>query len=272
MIKIIDLDSLFDKFITDYVYENVGKINPEEIEDKIPEFYTAFGDKNLQELDGFTPNTYYLQFDVQTLLGALKSHIENDVSVSDFLCEAILKSEGVNAQIIKTLYQENSEEFVLYLLNMLNDTNGKIPYERLIEFISYDYSSPIKELSTEILSQAVNDCLDSVIDAYNNASIEVRAYLTEILSHSKRDDRVFEILTREFILNQEEIPIYASYLSRYGDEKALSILLEAIEKEKISYPDFEELKFAIESLGGEYTKVRDFTKDKLYKKIHAKQN
>ena len=92
MIKIIDLDSLFDKFITDYVYENVGKINPEEIEDKIPEFYTAFGDKNLQELDGFTPNTYYLQFDVQTLLGALKSHIENDVSVSDFLCD--LRARG----------------------------------------------------------------------------------------------------------------------------------------------------------------------------------
>lgn len=268
--KIIDLDSLFDKFITDYVYENVGKINPEEIEDKIPEFYTVFGDKKLDELDGFTPNTYYLQFDVQTLLDGLKYHIESGVSVSDFLCEAILKSQGVNSQIVKSLYQENSEEFLLYLLNMLNDINDKIPYERLIEFINYDYSSVVKELSTEILSQNVNDCLESIINAYNDASNEIRAYLTEILSHAKGDDRVLKILIDEFIKNQNEIPIYASYLSRYGDEKALPILLEAIEKEKISYPDFEELKFAIEALGGEYTKPRDFSKDKLYKKIHSK--
>ena len=29
MIKIIDLDRLFDKYIEKYVYENVGKVKPE---------------------------------------------------------------------------------------------------------------------------------------------------------------------------------------------------------------------------------------------------
>jgi hypothetical protein len=47
----------------------------------------------------------------------------------------------------------------------------------------------------------------------------------------------------------------------------LPYLLEAIENPKISYPDFEELRFAIESLGGEYTKQRDFSSDKYYKKL-----
>ena len=39
------------------------------------------------------------------------------------------------------------------------------------------------------------------------------------------------------------------------------------EIEKINYFDFEELRFAIESLGGQYDKTRDFTADKVYKKI-----
>ena len=37
--------------------------------------------------------------------------------------------------------------------------------------------------------------------------------------------------------------------------------------EEINYQDFQELKLAIESLGGEYEKERDFSNDKVYRKI-----
>ena len=37
MVKLIDIDSLFDKYIEDFVYSNIGKVKPEEIENKIPE-------------------------------------------------------------------------------------------------------------------------------------------------------------------------------------------------------------------------------------------
>ena len=91
----------------------------------------------------------------------------------------------------------------------------------------------------------------------------------KILSNCKDDDRVFDILVAEFAKNQKEIPLYAGYLAKYGDKRALPFLLASIEKEKISYADFEELRFAIEALGGEYTKERDFSADKTYKKIKS---
>ena len=78
---------------------------------------------------------------------------------------------------------------------------------------------------------------------------------------------MFDILVEQFAKNQDKIPISASYLAKYGDDRALPFLLAEIEKEKISYADFEELRFAIEALGGEYDKVRDFKNDKSYKKI-----
>ena len=68
MIKIIDVDELFDKYISDFVYQNIGKVKPEEIENQIPKLYVEFGDKALDELDGFTPNTYYVQFEIKELL------------------------------------------------------------------------------------------------------------------------------------------------------------------------------------------------------------
>ena len=58
MVKVIDIDALFDEYIKEYVYSNIGKVKPEEIEDKIPQLYVQFGDTSLSQLDGKTPNTY----------------------------------------------------------------------------------------------------------------------------------------------------------------------------------------------------------------------
>ena len=41
-------------------------------------------------------------------------------------------------------------------------------------------------------------------------------------------------------------------------------------EEKINYADFEELRFVIEALGGEYKGDKDFSADKIYKKIKGK--
>ena len=89
----------------------------------------------------------------------------------------------------------------------------------------------------------------------------------EILSNCQKDDKVFDILILEFAKNKDKRQLYASYLARFGDERALPFLLNAIEDEKISYADFEELRFTIEALGGEYNKARDFSKDRSYNLI-----
>jgi hypothetical protein len=56
----------------------------------------------------------------------------------------------------------------------------------------------------------------------------------------------------------------ASYLAAYGDERALPLLLERIEDRSLGFVDFQELKYAIEALGGEYDEPRDFSEDKDY--------
>ena len=61
----------------------------------------------------------------------------------------------------------------------------------------------------------------------------------------------------------------AGYLAAYGDERALEHLLKRIEREDINFVEFQELKYAIEALGGEYDTPRDFTNDKDYLAIEA---
>lgn len=267
MIKVIDLDKTFEKYVSGYVYKNIGKVKPEEIEDNMPKLYAEFGDEKLAELDGFTPNAFYKRFAIEELLECLKEHIEKQVSISDFLCEAITDKKENAEQILKELNKDNDEEFTMYLMNMLLDLGVDAPAKRYLEFVTFDYSENLRELATELLYDYADQIKEEILACYETAGDVVKGCLTDILSHAKKDDRIFNILTLEFVRHVENVPLYAGYLAKYGDERALPFLMQAIENEKIKYADFEELRFAIESLGGEYTKQRDFSADKSYKKI-----
>ena len=267
MVKIIDVDSLFDKYIEDFVYSNIGKVKPEEIENKIPELYVKFGDEKLKELDGKTPNTFYRDFSGEELLSCLETHLEKDVAISDFLCEAITSNPANEDALVDALNGDKSEEFILYVINMLADMESVKPAKRYLEFILWDYSENIRELATERLSTMAEQVKEEILLQFNEVDEVKKACLTDVIANCKKDDRVFDILIAEFAKHQENIPLYAAYLAKYGDDRALPFLLTAIEKEKLTYADFEELRFAIEALGGEYTKERDFSKDKTFKKI-----
>ncbi len=266
-IKIINLDKLFDKYISGYVYKNVGKVKPEEIENNIPVLYEKFGDEKIDGLDGKTPNTFYRDYSVAELLECLKTHVDEKVPVSDFLCEAIIASKDGKKAVADALKNDESEEYTAYLMNMLSDMGGEVPVGRYFEYALMDYPDSVGELATEFLCEVANDVKDSAVERYKDADEKGKGRIAEILSRAGKDDAVFNILIEEFVKHGENIPLYASYLSRYGDERALPFLETAAENEKLSYADFEELRFAIETLGGECKVKRDFTKDKTYKKI-----
>ncbi|MBQ8197129.1 MAG: hypothetical protein IJZ73_03620 [Clostridia bacterium] len=267
MIKIVDIDALFEGYISDYVYKNIGKVKPEEIEDNMPVLYEKFGNEKLKELDGKTPNEYYRGFDAETLVNCLKTHVEQKVDVSDFLCEAITSALGAEDALNSALSEDNDEVFMIYVMNMLLEIGATKCCPRLLEIILWDYPEMMRELATEILNENADLVKEQILTQFNDVEDSKKAYLTEILSHAEKDDRIFNILVTEFAKHQKDIPTYANHLAKYGDERAIPFLMNAIEDEKIKYSDFEELRFAIEALGGEYNKERDFSAEKTYKLI-----
>ena len=271
MIEIINLDRLFDKYIEKYVLDNVGKLKPEEIENQIPVLYTEFGFVSQKELGGKTPNEFYRAFSPDELLTCLREHIEKDVPVSDFLIEAITANTDSVKAVKAALMEDGDEQFTAYLMNILADLKAEIPVERYMEFALYDYPENIGELATEALTLNADKAKDKVLKAFDLAAEDKKDRLSEILASVKeKSDDVFDKLVYEFVKNKKKIPLYANYLAKYGDERAIPFLKTAIEG-KVNYQEFEELKFAIECLGGEYTEKRDFTEDAIYKKVKGKK-
>ena len=226
--KIIDVDKLFDEYISDYVYKSIGKVKPEEIENKIPELYTEFGKVPLKELDGKTSEEYYKDFSTEELLKGLTEHINEKVTVPDFLCEAITEKRDV-AVLTDALNKDNREEFTVDVLNFIKDIKEYGDGKKFIPLIKG--SDTVRELATEILNEIPDSVAEELIKEYNLADKTVKESYAEILSHAKKRDGIFEILIDGFKIQKKNTALYCGYLARYGDERALPYLNERI-KEK----------------------------------------
>lgn len=255
--KLIDFDGLFDKKLAKYVRENAGKFSEKQWEDQIPRLYRKFGDTYLKSIDA-TPRGYYERMTNAELCACLKEHVEEGVPVSDFLCRE-LEGRGCPEELVALLYEKNGE-----LLTLAVNLAGANPaaFGAYFEIIKGDCDREIKDAAT--------DCLKANADAAKPYALRLlgegveEELMLEILSRTKeRDDAVYERLLKAF-REGEDLCMHASYLAAYGDERALPVLLERIEDEDINYLEFRELKYAIEALGGEYTRERDFSEDKYY--------
>ena len=263
MVEIFDADALFAAFAKQYVSDNMAGLSPEEIEDRIGELYEAFSVAPIPELGGKTLGEYYAAFSADELVDALAEHLEKDVDPPAALCETIANKKGGEEKLLGLL-DEGGEEALLYAMNLLSDKGCRAGESRYLNFILWDYPEPVRELATELLSENPDGVTEDVIAAFSSARAEVKPNLCEILSRCPRDDRALAILVGEFTMNPTDVPMYAGFLSRYGDERALPYLIAAAENEKTDYVDYCELVSAIEALGGEWKKTRDFSNDKGY--------
>lgn len=261
--KLYDFDGMFDKKLSEYITKNAGKFKEEEWEDMIPAMYAKFGDTPLKSL-GVSPNAYYGAMSAEELIKCLRAHVKNSVPVSEFLCKAIEACPECKDMLLPLL--ENGEDGLKgYAVNILGSDERALPvYMRLI---TEEEDEDFKNQCADFIKEKADIVLETALENYKN-SVE-KPLMLEILSKvTSRDERVFDILLKEF-RGGDDVPMLAGYLASYGDDRALPYLLDKIDEEGISYVEFQELKYAIEALGGEYSKQRDFSGDEYYELIHS---
>ncbi|MDE5896200.1 MAG: hypothetical protein K2H43_00125 [Clostridia bacterium] len=260
MKKLIDFDGLFDEKLAQYMRENAGKYTEKQWEAVIPKLYKQFGDIYVA-VAGNTPKGYYAEMSDSELVQSLVRHIEESVPVSDFLCREI-ESRGCPDELVALLGSDNEQ-----LLTLAVNLAGADPkaFDAYFALLNGKTDAEIKDAVCEQLKAGADAARNRALEEYEKGS--ERELMLEILSRVKaRDERIFELLLKEFRTG-EELPMHASYLAEYGDDRALPALLEVIDREDINYLEFQELKYAIEKLGGEYTRPRDFSEDRYYREI-----
>ena len=255
--KLYDFDGMFDEKLSEYISKNAGKYSEDEWEDIIPKLYQKFGDTKIKSL-GKTPREFYAEMTDSEIIRCLKAHLRENVPVSEFLCNEI---EGRNlVESLLPMLDKGSSECE-YAMNIIGSDDRAI--KKYLNILVSTDDTDLKNRCVDLIKEKADLVVEEAIEFYENG-VE-REYMCEILSRSViRDDRIFEILIKEFRGDVENVSMHASYLAAYGDERALQYLLDKIDEEGIPYTEYRELKFAIEALGGEYEKERDFSSDPYY--------
>ena len=260
--KLYDFDGMFDKKITDFIEKNAGKYSESQLEDIIPKLYKQFGDVYIKSV-GNTPNGFYSAMTDAELVSALRAHLKQNVPVSAFLCDAI---EGRDAVSLLIPLLDGSADEREYAVNLIGSDDRAIA--KYMQMLLNEEDADFKDRLADCIKEKADLVLNEAVENYENSV--ARDYMLEIMSRSIiHTDKVFDILVKAFRGDNENLPLYASYLASYGDERALPYLLDRIDEEGLSFIEYKELLLAIESLGGTYEKQRDFSSDPDYALIKS---
>lgn len=260
--KLVDFDGLFDEKLSQYIEENKGKYTEKQWENIIPKLYKKFGDTYVAKVKS-TPKQYYAKMTDGELAETLGDHLKQKVPVPDFLCSEI---ESRNcAEVLLPLLKSDDGETVSYALNLsgISEEVFSVCFDILTQ---NKFDVDIRDAAADKLKENADAVSSDALRFYREEC--AAEYMLEILSRvTKRDEEIFQILLNEFLSDAERVPVHAGYLASYGDERALPYLMKKIEDRTIGFVEFQELKYAIEALGGEYNEPRDFSDDKDYRTI-----
>jgi len=265
--KIIDFDAYFSDVLTDWIDKNQHRFKkPDDMEDEVPDVYLRWLNTPAEWLDGATPGAYFDQFsDSAELCEGLKQYIAEEVAVPDPLLDRL--AELADEQVLLDMAKDKSApcEARMTAIEILRQIESTLP---MVEFIRWqverDDEDDILDNALESLRQMGESVRKPAKIAFTAADHEGKEALLDVLADYPGDEDVFQFALAQFKTQKDKRGLFAGYLAKLDDDRALEHLLDVAESDDVSYMDFIEIRSAIERLGSE-APVKDWSNDPTYK-------
>ena len=271
--KCINFDRAFERYMAEWIKENSEKYKDDMdvIEDMMPDVYLEFLKKPADFLDGVAPQDYFEQFDnADMLVNWLCDYIAQGVPVPDLLLERVtaLGNPAEKSLLALVARDDLPEETQMTAISLLREMESKAPMQRYIDYIaSLEEPSDKGDLCAEALMSMGESVVEPILAALSGAGQIGRDIFADVLSNYPGDERIYELMIERFVTRDERRALFASYLAKLGDERAIPMLKEAAQSPDINYLDYVEVVNAIEALGGERPPEREFSGDPYYESL-----
>lgn len=271
--KCINFDRAFERYMAEWIKENSEKYKDDMdvIEDMMPDVYLEFLKKPADFLDGVAPQDYFEQFDnADMLVNWLCDYIAQGVPVPDLLLERVTAlGDPAEKSLLALIARDDlSEETQMTAISLLREMESKAPMQRYIDYIaSLEEPSDKGDLCAEALMSMGESVVEPILAALSGAGQTGRDIFADVLSNYPGDERIYELMIERFVTRDERRALFASYLAKLGDERAIPMLKEAAQSPDINYLDYVEVVNAIEALGGERPPEREFSGDPYYESL-----
>lgn len=271
--KCINFDRAFERYMAEWMKENSEKYKDDMdvIEDMMPDVYLEFLKKPADFLDGTAPQDYFEQFDnADMLVSWLCDYIAQGVPVPDLLLERVtaLGDPAEKSLLALVARDDLPEETQMTAISLLREMESKAPMQRYVDYIaSLEEPSDKGDLCAEALMSMGESVIEPILAALSGAGQTGRDIFADVLSNYPGDERIYELMIERFVTRDERRALFASYLAKLGDERAIPMLKEAAQSPDINYLDYVEVVNAIEALGGERPPEREFSGDPYYESL-----
>lgn len=271
--KCINFDRAFERYMAEWIKENSEKYKDDMdvIEDMMPDVYLEFLKKPADFLDGVAPQDYFEQFDnADMLVNWLCDYIAQGVPVPDLLLERVtaLGNPAEKSLLALVARDDLPEETQMTAISLLREMESKAPMQRYIDYIaSLEEPSDKGDLCAEALMSMGESVVEPILATLSDAGQTGRDIFADVLSNYPGDERIYELMIERFVTRDERRALFASYLAKLGDERAIPMLKEAAQSPDINYLDYVEVVNAIEALGGERPPEREFSGDPYYESL-----
>lgn len=273
MVELIDFDAYFTDVLNEWVEKNRKRYKrPEEMEDEVPNVYLRFLNTPADWLDGATPGAYFDRFEEAAELCALLCrYVKEGTPVPDPLLDRLLDMGDEQALLALVSDAAAPCEARMHAIELLRQMDSTAP---MVEYIRWQVERNQEEDLLDNALESLRGMGDTVRGpakiAFAAAGQEGREALLDVLCDYPGDDDVFSFALQCFETQKEKRALFAGYLAKLDDDRALEALLDAAECGDINYVDFIEIRSAIERLGSE-APLRDFSNDPTYKAVKRLQ-
>ncbi|MED9822597.1 MAG: hypothetical protein U0J65_11315 [Christensenellales bacterium] len=269
----MDFDKQFERYTRDWMAKNAEKYHNDMdvIEAMMPDVYMEFMSKPAAWLNGLSPEAYFEQFDdAGMLVDWMCAYYAKQVPVPDLLLERItsLGSAAEEKLLALPFGADVPHEAALTAISLLRELDSCAPMQAYIEYISTLTEADEKgDMCAESLLSMGYAVVEPILAVLDDAKDAARDIFADILSNFPGDDRIFDLLMERFAHCEDRHALFASYLAKFGDDRALPALLAAAMDDNTHYLDYVEIVSAIDELGGERPPERDFHGDPYYESL-----
>ena len=266
--KCINFDEHFADFTSRWMKEHAGEYrNYDAMEADMPRVYMTFLNTPAKWLDQVTPGAYFTQFeDPKDLVDWMCEYCIKGVPVPDLLLDQIqFVGKPCEKRLVALLKDDNApEEAKMTAIGLLREMGSDLPK---MLYISWQMDRPekddLRDNALESLTEMGRVVVQPMLEALPKANAAGQEAMLDVLANFPGNEQVYQLAIRLFRENPARRALFASYLGKLGDDRALPDLIAAANDDNIAYLDFIELRSAIEELGG-VAPEREFDDDPTY--------
>ncbi len=269
----IDFDQHFSQYVTQWMQAHMGDFgnDMDRMEAQMPEVYLRWSNAPATWLEGHAPALYFAQFeDADHLVGWMCAYHQNKVPIPDPLLERIVELGETAAQRLNGLLMDPAApyESVLTAMSLLRELGSTLPMDLYVRTIA---ACPRATEQIEMAAEALLDMgevtVSPILAALPDATAAAETIFLDILCNYPGEERIYALALRKFVAAEENRALFASYLGKLGDARAVPALIAAAEAMDTNYLDYIEIVNAIEELGGDTPPERDFAGDPYYESL-----